>query len=393
MITKDRILECFSGLVGWRESTKAGTCYESLTESLKTSRSSIYVNDIGTGMDLESINQNLPHDYSDANQFLTDLYEASVIELLTRWAQITKRDVYTKTLLANDDIGVKAKNNKSLETKFGRFVGFKITPKPSNSLRAEVLQLGGMFSLANQNLPIYFYASRQNDPIAVFYADYSSPYSQVWFNLSNTQSGSGSASTAVDPITFICDYINREKGSGMDYFIGYYEADLTGNAIQTDMYCGPCSGTSNELDRWVIITPICVREESTYLTRELFDIENVGMTSQTFGLFMKVNVKCDASEVICDNVIMFAKALQLVMLEKLFWAFYNSNETNSMTANNKQDYRMNAEKCNNELYGYVPEGSYRRIPGILEQLTIDFSNLDRICLGMHKRQLGTGPLF
>lgn len=394
MIQTTRINECFSGLVGWRESAKAGSCYESLSEALKESTSGLYVNDPGSGMDLQTVNQNLPHDYDDVNTYLTDLYSSSVQEMLNEWIVIQKREVYTKALLANNDLGVQMANDKrKIETKFNRFVGFKITPKGSNSIRAEIVQLGGMFNTAQENLKIYFYSSRQDEPLAIFYTDYTTVKSQQWFTLSTLASGSGSSSTASDPIEIICDFINREKGHGQDYFIGYYESELSGQAIQTSMQCGPCNGNTNESEQYVSIVPICVAEENTYETRELFDIDAVGVTGSTFGLFMKINAKCDISECVCDNVKMFARSLKLTLLKNLYWGFYNSNEVNNLTTTKKSDYRLMAEKCQLELMGYVPEGSNRRIPGTLEQLSLDFSNVDKYCMGMRKRSLGTGSMI
>lgn len=382
------ILECFATLVGWRESAKAGSCYENLTTALKTSDSGQYINDV-PGISLELINTMIASDENSVNDYLTNLHESQILELMNVWENMEKREVYTKSLLANNDLGVRVNDIRDTTVKLGRFVGWKIIPHESNSIRAEVLQLGGMFDTTQDDLEIYFYSSRQKEPIAIYTTDITVTNSQQWFTLEELVSGSGSAGSS-DPITFICDYINKNSGHGQEYYIGYYEDDLTGNPIFTDFDCLGCAGKVKELDRFVTIFPIEVPSGNTYVSRELFDIDAVSETTQTFGLFMKVNVTCDASECICDNKKRFANALKKMIAKKIFWDCFNTNETNFIGASKKEDFRLMADKLEQELYGYVHEG--RRIPGEIENITLDLSNLDTYCLGMRKRSLGVGAL-
>src|SRR3990167_3333765 len=158
-----RILECFESLVGWRES--ASTCYDDLVAELTTSTSGQYVNDI-PGISLELVNTILPKDTPDINDYLLNVHESQILELMNVWENMTKREVYTKTLLANNDMGVKVQNIRTTTNKFSRFVGWKIVPRESNSIRAEVVQFGGMFDTLQTGLTIYFYSSRQAEPIA-----------------------------------------------------------------------------------------------------------------------------------------------------------------------------------------------------------------------------------
>jgi len=384
MTNSIRILECFESLVGWRES--ASSCYDALVAQLRASTSGQYVNDI-PGMTIELVNEILPKDTPDVNDYLLNIMESQALELMNVWENMTKREVYTKTLLANNDMGVKVQNIRTTSEKFGRFVGWKIVPKESNSIRAEVLQFGGMFNTLQTGLTIYFYSSRQEQAIGVYTVDITKTNSQEWYTLTEVVSGSGSSSSAVDPITFICDYINRNSGHGQEYYVGYYEDDLTGKAILTELECGTCTGErSRDIDKYVHITPIEVPSGSTYVDKSLFDIDNVGTTNQTFGLFMKVNATCDASECVCDNKKMFAMAYKKMIAKKIFWDAWNCNETNAMTASRKEDFKMMADKLELELNGYVQEG--RRIYGEIEKITIDLSQLDNYCLGMRKRALG-----
>lgn len=396
MINNLQVLECFTGLVGWRESAKAPNCYEALTDALKRSDSSVYFNDV-PGLNLEIINDTLSKDYADVNTYLEQKYEAAVLQMMNMFVNKQKKEVYTKSLLKNNDIGVYAQNIRTAASKNNRFVGFEIRPTKSNSIRAEVLQFGGAFTQLQDDLPIYFYSSQQLEPIAVYYGDINKTNSTNWFNLTE-QSGSGSESegSTSEPLTFIADYINNSYGHGARYFLGYYEADLDANnyPILTQVPCGTCNAsTYGEHKKYVDIMPCEVPSGNIYIgSRELFDIDNVGYSDETHGLYLKVNVTCDITQVICDNKKMFATCLQKQMAINIFWEAYNAPASafTGNAATKKSDYRTMAAKLELELNGGTIEGRYQK--GDLETLTIDFSNIDQVCMNMRKKSFGLLPL-
>lgn len=388
MINFTQLAQCFSGLVGFRESAKAPSCYDALTDILKTSSSGLYVNDV-SGMSLEIINDIKGKDFANVNDYLDSAMSQALRSMANNFIIKQKKEVYSKSLLKNQDIGIYAQNVRTTSTKNNRFVGFEIIPKKSNSIRAEILQLGGMFSQVQDELPIYFYSSQQLEPLGIFYANIDKSNSTVWFTL-DTVSGSDSGAHT-EPLEFICDYINNSTGHGQRYFIGYYEADLDLNnyAIQTQTPCYSCNGNSNyNYQDYVIFRPCEVSSGNTYLSRELFNIDAVGYSTDTYGLFAKLNVTCDMTQVICDNKNLFASIYQKSIAAKLFWDAYNSPASafNANSSTKKSDFRLMAEKLEFELNGGIVDGRYSK--GELETLTIDFSNIDSICIGAKKSSFG-----
>jgi len=164
VINRTKIATCFANLVGWRESAESPNCYEPLTDSLMTSTSGIYFNDIPL-VTLEVINECLTKDYADVNTYLENVYASSLQALMDDFVKAQKKDVYSKTLLKNGDIGVYASNMRKITAKSGKFVGFEIRPKESLSIRAEILQFGGAFGTLQDDLLIYFYSCAQIEPI------------------------------------------------------------------------------------------------------------------------------------------------------------------------------------------------------------------------------------
>jgi len=389
VINRSKISTCFTELVGWRESAEAPNCFDELTDSLQTSTSGIYFNDLPL-VNLEVINECMTPDYPDVNTYLENAYSAGLQRLMDDFVKCQKKDVYSKSLLKNGDIGVYAENMRKITAKSGRFVGFEIRPKESLSIRAEILQFGGAFDTLQTGLPIYFYSSLQLEPIGEYTVDITKVNSLEWFEIVDNPSGSG---VATSPLQFMCDYINENNGHGQRYWVGYYENDLTGNAVQTQTPCYTCATETKkfEFNKYVHIVPVEIGASATYdVSRELFDIDNIGYGQSTNGLFLKVNVVCDTTQVFCDNVQLFATALQKEVGAKILWDCYNSTKFNGTASTKKSDYRMMAEKLERELNGYAEEGRY--IKGDLENLTIDFSNLDEVCVGKSKKTFGLHQL-
>ncbi len=381
MITNSIIKSCFECLVGWKESAAAGTCYENLTDHLKHSDSYLYVNDL-SAVRLEFINDMLGKDQETVNDYLTELYSDSSIKVARSFVMAHKKMNYAKAVLENYDMGIYAQNIRTTVAKRSRFIGIEITPKRSNSVNAQVMQIGGMFSQAQASLPIYFYSSTQADQIYTFNAEITKANSLVWFDLTTPASGSGSESGSDDcdtAIEIIAKYINTQYGHGSRYYLGYYENDLDADnyAIQTDAGClSGCNSSSKTMNLYATVRPCEVASGHTYEDFTLFDLEHVGYSSDTKGLFMKLNVTCDISSIICDNKMLFAEAHRLQQGITILWDCYNSPTLNKNMASKKEDFRLMAEKYELELMEN------------LKSLTIDFSNVDPVCVGGKKGVMG-----
>lgn len=389
MITRTRITDCFTGLVGWRESARAGGCYDALTDLLKTSNSGVYFNGL-PGISLELVNELLSKDYDAVNDYLTDVYNDAVVELCNKFASQQRNSNYTKALLSNYDMGVYAQNLRALGIKNNRFVGFEIRPHRSNSINAQIIQFGGMFNTVQTGLPLYLYSDKQLEPLFVWYVDITKTNSIIWFDLN----GDSSSSVGTTSWETVCEYINRDNGHDARYYLGYYEEDLTGRAINTEWpgwsggaCAGGCGGSQyRQHNQYVTIQPCEVPAANCYVDRNIFDLDNVGFSSSTYGLFMKMNVVCDISEIICDNKLLFANVLQKAVGIRILMDVVNSNNKNSTIVNQKQNARDMAIKYEGELYGYVQDGRF--VKGEIEQISVDFSNIDPQCSGMKKAAFG-----
>jgi hypothetical protein len=362
MFIPSEIKTCFDQLVGWRNSAKSPTCFPDLTTELQNSISGFYLDSV-EGLQLSVIEEAIGGDNIDLNVYLQNSHEDSAIKLINSFIQLQKEKLTTKALLSSLNVGVRIGNIRETVTPRSRFVGFEIRPKESSNLKVELSHLGVQFNAAQVSnaLDIYFYSSSDLQPVQVFSITPTKDSSIEWLELTN----------------FIAGYISDNQGSGADYYIGYYEDELVGQAVQTQMGCKTCSNSPYKKWRdYFSLNPIEVQANHTYLSRELFDVESMGRSENTYGLHLKVNATCDITDVICQNKSMFAAALQKQIAIKIFWDIYNSEKINRMTVLNKADSRLNAERL--EL----------ALEDELQTLSMDFSNIDPICQNCKRKSFG-----
>lgn len=380
MYNKNKIKTQMLTLVGWRETAQAGTsCYGSLTTSLKTSDSILYINDLSK-VTLELVNEIHDEDYANVNDYLDDVQEYGLFYALDKFINAQKNNVNTKELIHNLALGINGQDRSRTITPMNRFVGYEVTPRRSNSVEAEVYQLGLNFTGAVTDLNIYFYAGSQIDAVKVFQVT-TAKGGMNWISLATETSGSGSVSdnsTQVSIPEVLAQYISDENQVGDRYFIGYYETDLVAQGVQAikgNGGCG-CSASDSKYTKWVTVQPIEVSSGDTFVTRDAFYPEKVGISGETFGLSVKINVKCSMTNIILQNKLMFANLMRFAIGSKILWDAYGSNRLNAVKNLSKEDARLMAEKYEVE---FMEE---------LKVLNIDFSDIDKECIGKANNVFG-----
>ena len=198
------------------------TFFSNLSAELIQSDSGIYVNDL-SGMNLQLINEVLGKDETNVNTFLQDIQNSCAIELINDFTVLQRERLNSKALLSNFNVGTKLADIRNKETKRSRFVGFQIKPHESNSVKVSLSQIGVQFDTA-ETINIYFYSSTSLAPVKIQSITNTKLSSVEWFTLTD----------------FVAEYISETQGSGAEYYIGYYEDDLTGQAIETSLACGTC---------------------------------------------------------------------------------------------------------------------------------------------------------
>lgn len=373
MFDKDTVLSCFESLVGFRQDSNA--IYDTLDDALKASDSGIYVNDL-PGISFENISANLSTDAADANDYLLGVYESEVLNLVNQFVNKAKQNYNSKELLANQTLASGVASKSDLVVKNQRFVGYWMRPHRSGYMKTQILSLGFQSTQTQDALKIYLYETSQIEPIKTFSFPITKEYSLTWSDVTD----------------WILDYESLNGGTGQDYLLGYYEdnfdnpqdTQLQGQALYMTFDCN-CSNSPKTLwDRFVGVKPIEINSNYLNWNGSDFDIplvDNVGdfVTNQTYGLNAKIRVYCDISTVLCNNKLTFARALQHAIASRILYDFWASNRINSISDSKRDQALSFAKKYDGVLNGYTtPEGV--KIRGLIDSLTVDFSEMDKYCL-------------
>jgi len=380
MYERDVILDCASGLVGWDQS--ADPSHTKLTDALKQSTSGFKYNHL-SGVDFNYLEDMFSSQRNAMNTYLEEVWQSELVKLVNGVERRNKEILKSKSLLANfDPIVGRAKFSDTL-TQDARFVGYVLMPHRSNSLKTEIKYIGMQITeVQSSPVRIYLYDGSQARPIATFDYSNTEEYSLEWEALNN----------------FILYYRNIDTAGGGTYLLGYYEndPDNTQTIQLTDgqaLYMEICSGCAQERKRramhqeYIGIAPIEIPNSrlnwnaarGEYDLPDMGDIENY-TTSHTHGLLMKLNITCDISQVICQNINQFAEPLQHAVAIRVLYdclAYYGHNATADSKRNREQILNF-AKKYEAILNGYYVEDKWRR--GLIDEITMDFSNMDDYCL-------------
>jgi len=375
----DAVATCTSGLVGWNQSTDAS--HPTLTASNLMSTSGYKVDSL-PGVDWESIVKSITPVEADLNTYLERVRTEEIRKLVNRSVDRIKDKLNTKELLSNFDPlgGVAAFSD--LVTQNARFVGFLIMPHESENLRAEITHLGMQIDTIQVNpVRIYLYDTSIKAPIATYNYTNTLTDSIEWF------------ASLTD---FIINYRSTSAGTGQSFLLGYYEADpsnvqntqLAGQAL----YFQICEGCSNTVARrklfqkYIGIAPIQIPNDQLNWNGAEYDLPNSGslesyVCSTTHGLYLKFNITCDISHVVCMNKDMFAEPLQYAMAIRVL-----SDCISTIKHNEIADASQNRDQINKwmltyraDLMGWQTEGGEWR-KGMIDRLVLDVSNIDAFCL-------------
>ena len=378
MFNATSIITAGSDLVGWVQ-PNSGT---QLSDHFLTSDSGLYVSDL-SAIDYDIIEDALSDDYANINNYLQRVHESEILNLMYEFTSKVKSQLGSRDLLNNFDVTNGVTDYTDLATKNARFVGWVIKPHESNNIRATIGNIGLQLSTA-ETVRIYLYETSQQTAIAYYDFSYTTPLSLQWKAVTD----------------FIVNY-RGDYGTNQQYLLGYYENDpnnsetwmLQNQAVQYNFDCG-CSDTpKRHFGKFVEIQPIAIPNgylQSDFSLPDMNDITSY-YTDVSYGLFAKVNVTCEITEVLVDNILTFANAYRYRIAVRILDDYLSTVRLNPVS-DAKQNRAM-AEKARNiywnTLQGWVDSSNHKH-RGLMEDLSIDFSRMDNICLPCDQKVPRTG---
>lgn len=296
------------------------------------------------------------------NDYVANIHLSETTQFIQRFVDRQKKKLATKELLSNVTLLQRHNDKSRTITKSDRFVGWAITPRESKSINVNIKSIG-IQGAATDSITLYLFDPTQEAAI-------------------QSKTVSITTSVAWTDLGWDVEFDKLDGGAGSTYLIGYFEDDLTTSLYEHDCGEGLAHASQKITRHYAGISP--VRFASSVLNgTDAPDMQYLesSMQCQSPGFNLRINVKCDITDVLVDNIEMFGEAVQYAIALRYLREAQGAiglNPTISSTRN-RETFEQEITDLEGRLYGGVIEDvGYRR--GIIDNLTLDFSELDIVCL-------------
>lgn len=356
---------CLQNLIGWKQHFNEEI---EIAEGLTETETGEYYQDFHPALQLNIISQTLDRE-RDLDEYLAEKVETGITQLIND-IESKRQSKGVKDLLASET--VLNKYGWANDTIFNesRFVGFLFQPTEATSLSVVIKSLGLQISIAQDLLKIYIYHSSQLEPLAINEVNVTKPISWNWIDKE------------------IELYSRDKQVQGGTYFIGYYQDDLLGQAINyTDFdwnkgHCGTCDGGKmravwNNIKKYTKFMPIYVPTQNLNEDRFMFD-ENAVMIdpNKSWGMNFRISVNCNYTDFYCQNRKHLKNALGLKVAYLVLQDIKFSSQFNFVNDEMKNLIirDLEGDKDTHEM------GIALRLKKEIDNVYLDTSGLSRICL-------------
>lgn len=336
-----------TGLVGWRQPLE--TEFAILDAANLTTSSGLLFQGSHALVTIENLRNALPESLSDGNfnTALLDMQKDVIAKVVHNVFQKKKPD--TKSLLEKirlyDNANVK---DDPIANVAQRWVGYKIDLKKNNNLKVVIDALGSEFNGIKAGLTIYLFHSSQKAAIKTFSLT----------TLANDSKFDDLADFVMDYITFV----------GGTYYIGYKQDDL--GSVQALNRTFEISERANK-PKHFDIDPIRIEN---YTGIELFDIDDIEISSETHGLNFEFTTTVDLTNLISDQKNVFANLISLQMAADVLSILINSTRTNAIKKETRDLALLELKGTDENKY----IGLEWKLGKAVKETEFDFSALDSL---------------
>ena len=353
-----------AGYIGFRYPVEE---FISIATNLRTSVSGQYWDDFHPLLHTDAIYNTAPIN-ADFSTWLGEKINGSIATLFNRLATNKKLNHSTKSIFDSFPLYDGYGPMSDTITKSGRLVGLAITPRNVNNIQVVLNQIGFQLSSIQTGFNVYLWHSSQIATVDSFLVITSKVNSFDW-----------------KTVNFALDYVrySSDIDAGGTWYIGYFENDITGNAIRKkyDFYSGPCISCPgprtnialfNKWFKYVEICPFSVSSVKLSGTN-LPAIEDMEFDeTNNFGMNLSLTVKPDITELITNNLSLITYPLGLQFaFDMMQWMLFNpATRINPSQMNANQaalNYALNGD---NQSRGIVKD-----LTDAINGLAEDLSNI------------------
>ena len=334
---------------------------------MKTSSSGYYVNDL-PGITVNLLNYVSAE--ANASDYLTSVHNSEILRLIDTFIGRQKSKLNTKELLQHNELIQTYNDLEHAISRNSRFVGYAITPRESNTITSKILQVG--FQSAPQSFTLYLFDTSQKTAIQTKAITVTKTDSLEWTDLD-----------------WDVSFWRQSGGAGQKYLIGYFEEDLSEDLYEMDWSAQHTHIAQRIFGHYMGVSPIRIRSTDLDGTnRPVLQNLSAAYNCKTPGFNLRFNTKCDITEVLKENISMFADALTYKIAVRILTDALAYTELNNVS--NASLHRDTWANLITEYNGILNGGiTAAGIPvkGLIDHLTMDFSTMDAVCLKERDNQI------
>ncbi len=320
MFNSTRARACIRKLIGWKNHYNLSDI-PALNPDLNISETGEYYQEKHPALALDTIKATLKSD-RDLSEYLAETIDSSITEMLNDITEEKKIQMVGKEVLANDVIWGNGGWIDNTIINESRFVGVRFLPNLSIGLKAQINRLALQMTNAQTDLTIYLYHSNKRQPIATYLYTTTVGGQFNWKEV-NWQLKA-----------------DDEDLSGGEFFVGYYQDDISGNAIKYEKLnwntgmCKVCNGVNKEdtysgLTSYVRMRSFYVPNASLDPSRDMFNPEAaINSDENNWGFNFNISALCDLTNFWCDNRRSLKVLLELKVVYKILRDIQFSKEIN-----------------------------------------------------------------
>ena len=376
----NRVITELKKVIGWKDHWDTAEI-PALPTSLTDTESGQYYQEYHPSVRLDYIQALLPSNYA-LQTFLDDIETTAINQLLEKMVQEKKLNNAGMDLARNNLIYDNVLKDKPIINE-SRFVGVEFYMDSTIGLRAMIHRVGLYLTSAQPSLTLYLYNSLQEQAVATYTFSSTNANSFTWL--------------ATD---IILDYSDGTGTEGGIWYLGYYQDDLVGQAIQYDSlnwkngYCRTCDGGRrsskyNSVARYVQMSPFYIDASNVPAVGTIFDTDDMVYTyDNNYGFNYNISIRCNLTTFWIDNRSSMTNALGKIVALKVLEMMKASSQVSAI----EQNVQINIIR---DLEG---DSDTRQVPfwaqveRAVKATNLDQANVNSVCVPCARKGASYGAI-
>jgi hypothetical protein len=365
MFKSSKVVPAYKNLLGWRQYQDTSIV---LPAELIATETGEYYQQKHPALQLDIIQTLIPSNIP-LEDYLTNTVTDASNEIFNDLLQYRQLSEYGKTLL---DQSILLNRYGWMDDKIinqNRFVGFQIRERSLTGLQTVINEIGLQFSGA-ETFTMYLFHSSKTEPLEEVEV--------------TTTGGAGWKWSRQD--LELSAFESQEYQGGV-FILGYYQEDITSSAINYTNFnwdrgvCGGCNDshlvTWRSIQKNFHIYPVYVPSGS-FTKGEMFDMNKViFINDQSWGMNLKLTVRCDLSDFFVQNKFVFKNLLSLKVVHRILNDMKFSQQINAVEENIKMMIIRDLEGDVETKLANIPSQYQRE----LKAVSFNMSGMNDKCLG------------